>query len=86
VGTDRFYIALSEEPGLAPSGERDGATICHLGFTTTDLDGVRRHLAEDGVSGGDDVHDRKEGRAIYVFDPDGHEIEVVEYRRGYVYA
>lgn len=82
VGTDRFYVALTGhgEPAVA------GGTFYHFGFTVScGRDEFRRRLEATGVAIGDEAR-RKEGWAIYVVDPDGHEIEVVGYESGYVYA
>lgn len=86
VGTDTFYIALSEKPDLKPSQETPGrARIYHFGSTTEDLEAFKVRLTNVGVDPGEE-YPRKEGTAIYLQDPDGHEIEVVEYRKDYIYA
>jgi catechol 2,3-dioxygenase-like lactoylglutathione lyase family enzyme len=84
VGTDRFYVALSEDGALAAAGGTEGASILHFAFTTEDLEAFRRRLAERGIEAGE-LYRRKEGDAVYIYDPDGHEIEVVGYRREYTY-
>jgi catechol 2,3-dioxygenase-like lactoylglutathione lyase family enzyme len=86
VGTDRFYIALTETPGVGAAVTAPGhAAFYHLGFTTADLAAFRARLDRLGVAI-DDEAARREGNAVYLSDPDGHEIEVVEYARGYAYA
>jgi len=85
VGTDQFYIALSERPGLAPSTDSDCATIYHVGFTSAlPLETFQARLAAAGYEGLD-VWERKEGWAIYIYDPDGHELEVIGYKGSYSY-
>ncbi len=87
IGTDNFYIAMTEKPGIARSVANDApltAVIYHLGFATRDLDGFKERLKRLGIQI-DDTYYRKEGESIYISDPDGHEIEVVAYRTDYVY-
>ncbi|MHC4829663.1 MAG: VOC family protein [Planctomycetota bacterium] len=85
VGTDRFYLALTEKPGLKPAAACEGhATIYHLGLVTSDAAALKDRLDREGFDVTWDVS-RPEGRALYVNDPDGHEIEVVEYVAGYAY-
>ena len=79
VGTDRFYIALSEVRSVS-----DGGGFMHIGLTTPDLQAFRHRLAEEGVEITEEA-DRPEGAAVYFNDPDGYEYEVVEYRSDYVY-
>ncbi|MBI5365437.1 MAG: VOC family protein [Planctomycetes bacterium] len=85
VGTDRFYVALTEQPGIAPARRGDHAAVFHFGFTTPDLEAFRARLAREGIAPAEEAH-RAEGNAIYLEDPDGHEIEVVGYAHSYVYA
>jgi glyoxylase I family protein len=79
VGDDRCYIALFQAVA-------DGAVdldygrpgINHFGFVVDNLAEARRRLAHLGAS----VHreaDYDPGRRIYFLDPDGHEVELVEY-------
>ena len=51
VGTDRFYIAISE--GGDP--ERGSGNFSHVGFVTPDLGAFRANEAWD-TSGGNEVH------------------------------
>ena len=85
VGTDRFYLALSENPGLLRGGRSDAASFYHMGFTTPDLAGFRARLAEERIEVIEEA-ERAEGDAVYLNDPDGHQIEVVAYKPDYVYA
>lgn len=79
VGTDRFYLALSE----ARAG--GAGRFYHVGFLTDDLEAVEARLVREGIAITERA-DRPEGRAIYVEDPDGIEFEIVAYRPGYEYA
>jgi catechol 2,3-dioxygenase-like lactoylglutathione lyase family enzyme len=80
VGTDRFYIAISE--GGDP--ERGTGNLAHLGFVTPDLDAFRKRLEREGIPIVETAS-RPEGDAVYIEDPDGVEIEVVGYRPDYRY-
>jgi catechol-2,3-dioxygenase len=86
VGTDRFYVAMTEHTGLPPSpASAETARIAHFAFTSPDLEAFSKRIADAGVAPWTDAH-RNEGDAVYLYDPDGNDIEVVEYVEGYVYA
>lgn len=87
VGTDRFYVAITEHDGIAPAGvgRADTAHIAHFAFTARDLDEFADRLRDAGVAPSQDAS-RAEGNALYLRDPDGNAIEVVGYREDYVYA
>lgn len=79
VGDDSGYLALFQ---ATQTGEvehdylRPG--VNHFGFVVDDLDDARRRLTELGAT----VHlegDYEPGRRIYFMDPDGYEVELVEY-------
>ena len=80
VGTDRFYLALTE------GGDPDAGTgnFSHVGFVTPDLAAFRLRLEREGIPISESAA-RKEGDAVYILDPDGVEIEVVGYRPEYRY-
>lgn len=80
VGTDRFYVAISE--GGDP--ERGSGNFSHVGFVTPDLGAFKARLEREGIPISESAT-RKEGDALYVVDPDGMEIEVVGYRSDYRY-
>ena len=56
----------------------------HVGLTTDDLAALRDRLDREDVEVTEEAN-RPEGRAIYFEDPDGFEIEVVEYASDYAY-
>lgn len=82
VGDDRASLALFEataEGTVDHDYMRPGMN--HFGFVVDDLGDVRARL--DGL--GATVHLEGEydpGRRIYFYDPDGYEVEVVEYGTG----
>ena len=79
VGTDSHYLALfqaSQEGRAAHDYSTVG--VNHVGFVVDDLDAARERAEGLGTT----VHleaDYDPGRRIYVTDPDGIEIELVEY-------
>ncbi len=79
VGNDEHYLALFQataDGDVEHDYLRPG--LNHFGFVVDDLDETRRRLERLGAK----VHlaaDYDPGRRIYVYDPDGHEVEFVEY-------
>jgi catechol 2,3-dioxygenase-like lactoylglutathione lyase family enzyme len=79
IGGDSFYLALFEtdRAGRAPY-DYGAVGVNHFGFVVDDLDEIVRRLDAQDI----ECHltaDYEPGRRAYFFDPDGHEIEVVEY-------
>ncbi len=79
VGNDEVYLALFQATGPGDV-EHDYLKpgVNHFGFVVDDLEAKRARLGELGGS----VHleaDYEPGHRIYFFDPDGHEVELVEY-------
>lgn len=83
VGSDAHYLALfqaSEESIADPIPELDTARpgVNHLGFAVDDMDETIERLRALGVGPkSDDVYDP--GRHVYFLDPDGFEVELVQY-------
>ena len=79
VGGDDFYLALFEARGEGRASIDYGAVgINHFGFVVDDLDALKRRLDELGVHRHLEA-DYDPGRRSYFLDPDGHEVEIVEY-------
>ncbi len=79
AGNEHTYLALfeAEREGRSPA-DYGIAGVNHIGFEVADLEIYRRRLKELGV----EVHleaDYEPGVRIYFYDPDGIEIELVEY-------
>jgi catechol 2,3-dioxygenase-like lactoylglutathione lyase family enzyme len=79
VGDDRCYLALFQAtaPGKPPN-DYASPGLNHIGFVVDNLDAARTRVAELGAQ----VHaemDYEPGRRVYLFDPDGIEVELVEY-------
>jgi catechol 2,3-dioxygenase len=86
VGTDRFYVAVTEQDGIGPAAGTDTrARIAHFAFTTADLGAFSERLDAAGVEPVGGAR-RWEGNSLYLRDPDGNAIEVVGYRDDFVYA
>lgn len=78
IGGAHWYLALFEgEPSPVPI-DYDRVGYNHFGVVVDDLDTARRTLAELGIH----IHHEPEydpGRRVYFMDPDGFEVELVEY-------
>ena len=79
LGTDTTYLSLFEaEKPNAGRADYGVPGVNHIGFEVDSLEPYRARLAELGT----EIHFEPEyepGRRIYFFDPDGVEIELVEY-------
>ena len=79
VGDERHYLALFQATANGTVDHdylRPG--VNHFGFVVDDLDDARERATRLGAT----VHLEAEyepGRRIYFLDPDGHEVELVEY-------
>lgn len=79
VGIEDTYLALFEANASGTAPANYGAVgFNHLGFEVDDLDAYRSKLEGMGVElKGEEDYDP--GRRLYFYDPDGVEIELVEY-------
>ena len=84
VGDDRSYLALfqAHEPGRAPS-DYTVVGLNHFGYVVESLDAVKRRLANLGVEPHSE-QDYEPGKRLYFLDPDGIEVELVEYEQAAV--
>ncbi len=80
VGDDRHYLALFEaRPGSRrPRIDYEAVGLNHFGFVVDDLDAARDRLVSLGVTPHGEA-DYDPGRRLYFFDPDGIEVELVQY-------
>ena len=81
VGDDHCYLALFQSsPELAdrPAVDYSAVGLNHFGFVVDDLDAARARLADHGLSAHQE-QDYEPGRRLYFFDPDGIEVELVQY-------
>ncbi|MHC5109916.1 MAG: VOC family protein [Planctomycetota bacterium] len=81
VGNEKNYVALFEatRPGHSPRDYAD-VGLNHFGFVVEDLDAIRRRLEAAGYPPHAEM-DYEPGRRIYFMDPDGIEVEIVQYER-----
>jgi len=79
IGDDEAYLALFEatQQGRAPASYFE-VGFNHVAFQVDDLDTYRQRLAQMGVPIKAE-EDYEPGRRLYFYDPDGVEIELVEY-------
>jgi len=79
---DHQYIEVF--PGLTdPKQDR----LSHISFETTDAEQLRAYLASQGVKVPDKLEPMLDGnRGFDVDDPDGHDVEFVEYRPGSLHS
>lgn len=82
-GNDRFYLALND----APNEERvhsiyENIGINHVGFIIDDGEIMKSQLEKCGIDYYIMTAPETKHR-IYVTDPDGNEIELVEYQQDY---
>ena len=79
VGDDRCYLALFQAKEGGPLDVDYGRVgLNHFGIVVDDLDSARSRLAEAGVRPHFEP-DYDPGRRLYFFDPDGIEVELVQY-------
>ncbi len=80
VGNDRHYIALfqAERPGRVQKKDYTAVGMNHFGLVVDDLEEMKRRLASKGIEPHAE-YDYEPGRRLYFFDPDGIEVELVEY-------
>lgn len=81
TASGRAFLALHESDRVETPSR---PFINHWGFVVGDIELVRRRLArhrvkiQDGDSASGGIRNWPHSRSIYVYDPDGHEIELVE--------
>ena len=84
VGDDRCYVAMfqTSRSGTAVS-DYEAVGFNHFGVVVDSLEAMKQRLAGMGVAHGDE-QDYEPGRRVYLTDPDGHEIELVQYAEALV--
>ena len=80
IGDDRHYIAMFQAaPGTKrPPIDYTCVGFNHFGFVVDDLEAAKTRLERLGVTPHSEA-DYEPGRRLYFFDPDGIEVELVEY-------
>jgi glyoxylase I family protein len=79
IGAGDQYLALFEVGGeRAPEPAYDHAGLNHFGWVVDDLEAARQRLAALNIRPHCEA-DYEPGRRLYFYDPDGLEVELVEY-------
>lgn len=80
LGDERCYIALFEAPKPGRWAiDYEAVGFNHFGVVVDDLDAMTRRLDELGAEHGLE-QDYEPGRRVYFIDPDGIEVELVQYQ------
>lgn len=84
IGDDQQYLALFQAREIddppAPRKSYDRVGFNHFGYVVDDLDDLKERLAKLEVGMTEQRYDP--GRHVYFMDPDGIEIEAVQYAPG----
>jgi catechol 2,3-dioxygenase-like lactoylglutathione lyase family enzyme len=81
LGSDRFYISLFEEPEAPLRSHQPYYSIGfnHIGFVVSDGEAIQKILEANAIKY-EISHDAPETKSrIYALDPDGNELELVDY-------
>jgi len=80
IGDEKCYLALFQAPNASQMGERnyDEVGFNHFGFVVDDLNALRQKLIDQGITPHLEA-DYEPGKRLYFIDPDGFEVELVEY-------
>ena len=80
LGDERCYIALFEAPKAGRWAiDYEAVGFNHFGVVVDDIEIMKQRLDELGAEHGDE-QDYEPGRRIYFTDPDGIEVELVQYQ------
>ena len=85
LGNDQFYVSLFEEPSqtLRTHIPYDSIGFNHVGLVIQDGDAMRATLEKQGIAYRE-LKDAPETKfRVYLDDPDGNEIELIEYQPVY---
>ena len=81
VGDERHYLALFETPETGPArSDYRAVGVNHFGFVVNDLEAMKTRLVSLGTPPISE-QEYEPGRRLYFLDPDGVEVELVEYDR-----
>lgn len=81
IGDEKCYLALFQAPIAGSTiGKRnyDEVGFNHFGFVVDDLDTLRKQLIDQGITPHLEA-DYEPGKRLYFIDPDGFEVELVQY-------
>ena len=79
IGDDRCYLALFQATEKGHANQDYGAVgLNHFGLVVDNLNESRQRLSQLGITPTTEA-DYEPGRRLYFLDPDGIEVELVEY-------
>jgi catechol 2,3-dioxygenase-like lactoylglutathione lyase family enzyme len=81
-GNSQFYLSLNQPPEATESQQKSTGHIDHIGFVIEDGEKMKALLDAQGIEYYTYTSPETKCR-IYVSDPDGTEIELVEYQETY---
>jgi catechol 2,3-dioxygenase-like lactoylglutathione lyase family enzyme len=82
IGTDSTYIALCTSIHVPVTKRRpyDGSPgVNHIGFEVSDVEAVRRRLADGGYHDSTVQNNHPFRKRVYFYDPEGNDWEFVQY-------
>ncbi len=85
LGNDRFYLSLMQEASQTPRNHQSyySIGINHVGFVIQDGGAMQATLDNHGIEYSL-MDDAPETRfRAYLYDPDGNELELIEYQSSY---
>lgn len=82
IGDEKCYLALFQAPNASQLGERnyDVVGFNHFGIIVENLNELRQKLIDQGITPHLEA-DYEPGKRLYFLDPDGFEVELVEYEK-----
>ncbi len=78
----RELIVTEQGLGLTEGGPGDGRQVEHVAFEVDDVEAARRRVKDAGVRIIHEILPNSYGRSMYIADPDGNKIELIETPKG----
>ncbi|MBU2098015.1 MAG: VOC family protein [Gammaproteobacteria bacterium] len=79
-GDDYTYLAISDNgSGVNRDLSSNAVGLAHFAFEITDMDALKNRLCAAGFEPDDNGSDEPFRKNVYYIDPDGFEVEFVEY-------
>ena len=78
----RDLIVTNQGLGLTQGGPGDGHQVEHFAFEVDNVEASRARVKEAGVKIIQDIAPNSYGRSMYIADPDGNKIELIETPKG----
>jgi predicted enzyme related to lactoylglutathione lyase len=74
----RDLIVTEQGLGLTQGGPGDGRQVEHFAFEVEDVEASRQRVSAAGVKIIQDILPNSYGKSMYIADPDGNKIELIE--------